>query len=182
MPEPLTCAGLAAAVVAQPVPVMFLDTAAVLDVFRVPFRHELHPDIIESAVAAVNEAASEPRSLWLLTTANVVQEIGGHRERVRQELVAHVESLNSSVHRFLSVAKRVFPERRFSWPELAEIRLDQRILQIVDRLIDSAVIFRGTAECASRARTRVWEATPPASRGNQQFKDCEIFEEFLELI
>jgi hypothetical protein len=27
----------------------------------------------------------------------------------------------------------------------------------------------------------VWAAAPPASRAKQEFKDCEIFEEFLEL-
>jgi len=182
MPQPLTCADLVEAVVAQPAPLLFLDSAAILDVLRIPFRHELQADVLDSALEVVNEAAGEPRRIWLVTTANVVQEIEGHRESVRQELFAYIRSLNSSIKRALTIATSVFPERRFGWPDLAEIQLDQRMLQIMDRLIDATVIFQGTAECVTRARDRVSAATPPASRANQEFKDCEIFEEFLELL
>lgn len=181
MPEPVTCTDLIAAVVAHPVPVIFLDTAAILDVLRVPFRHELQADIIHSAVSAVSDAAVEPKLVWLVTTANVVREIEGRRESVTQELTAHIQSLRSSMHRVMSVARIVFPERRFSSPDLLEVRLEQRVLAVMDRLVESTVVFRGSTGCVARARDRVWAAAPPASRANQEFKDCEIFEEFLEL-
>jgi hypothetical protein len=40
MELPLSCADLASAVLAQPCPLVFLDTAAILDILRVPFRHD----------------------------------------------------------------------------------------------------------------------------------------------
>jgi hypothetical protein len=38
-----------------------------------------------------------------------------------------------------------------------------------------------TPDYVSRARDRLWAGLPPASRSKQEFKDCEIFEEFVEL-
>jgi hypothetical protein len=182
MPQPLTCASLAAAVVAHPAPLVFLDSAAVLDVLRVPFRRDSQVDVIDSAVAIVNDAESEPRRVWSVTTANVVQEIETHRESVRQELIGHIKALDVSIDRALTAARSAFPERQFTWTGLANVQLDGRILRIMDGLVESTVVYRGSAECVARARDRVWAGAPPASRVKQEFKDCEIFEEFLELV
>jgi len=46
---------LAASVCACPQPVIFLDTSAILDILRVPFRHELQVDIVDSAAALVED-------------------------------------------------------------------------------------------------------------------------------
>src|ERR1017187_1544382 len=65
MPAPLPCGDLAAAVMAQPCPLLFLDTAAILDILRVPFRHELQVDIVDSAAAIVDKVLADPRRIWL---------------------------------------------------------------------------------------------------------------------
>ncbi len=51
----------------------------------------------------------------------------------------------------------------------------------MDRLVSSLIVFRGT-DCIGKARDRLWAGQPPASKSKQEFKDCEIFEEFLELV
>ena len=73
MGEPLSCAALAAAVVKEPAPVVFLDTAAILDVLRVPFRHGLQTDIFDSALSVTTGASADPKRVWLITSANVVR-------------------------------------------------------------------------------------------------------------
>ena len=168
--------------IAHPCPLLFLDTAAILDILRVPFRHELQVDIVDSAATIVDEALADPRRVWLVTSANVVQEFEGRRDYVMDELNARIRDLNLSIARISSVAKIAFPERRISWVDLPELKLPQRIQGIMDRLVDSMVIFRGTAACVGRARDRLWAGLPPASKAKQEFKDCEIFEEFLELV
>src|ERR1039457_4142893 len=132
MPAPLPCGDLAAAVMAQPCPLLFLDTAAILDILRVPFRHELQVDIVDSAATIVDEALADPRRVWLVTSANVVQEFEGRRDYVMDELNARIRDLNLSIARISSVAKIAFPERRISWVDLPELKLPQRIQGIMD--------------------------------------------------
>ena len=67
------------AMLAQPSPALFLDTASILDILRVPFRKELQVDIIESAASFVDDALADPRRVWLVTSDNVIQELGRHR-------------------------------------------------------------------------------------------------------
>jgi hypothetical protein len=182
MPPSLPCADLAAAMVAQPCALLFLDTAAILDILRVPFRHELQVDIIDSAAIIVDEALAEPRRVWLVASANVIQEFEGRRAQVVDELNARIRDLSLSIARVSSVAKIAFPERRFNPLNLLELKLEQRVQGIMDRLVNSMVIFRGTPMCVGRARDRLWAGRPPASKARQEFEDCEIFEEFLELL
>jgi hypothetical protein len=182
MSLPLPCADLAAAVVAQPCPLLFLDTAAILDILRVPFRHELQVDIVDSAATLIDEALADPRRVWLVTSANVIQELEGRRTYVRDELNARIRDLNLSITRVASIAKIVFPERRIVSLDLPELKLEQRIQGIMDRLVGSMAIFQGTTTCVGKARDRLWAGFPPSSKSKQEFKDCEIFEEFLELL
>jgi hypothetical protein len=182
MSLPLPCADLAAAAVAQACPLLFLDTAAILDILRVPFRHELQVDIVESAATLVDEALADPRRVWLVTSANVIQEFEGRRTHVREELNAGIRDLNVSIARVSSVAKVACPERRIVSLDLAELKLEQRIQGIMDRLVDSMAIFHGAPVCVMKARDRLWAGLPPSSKSRREFKDCEIFEEFLELL
>lgn len=52
----------------------------------------------------------------------------------------------------------------------------------MNRLVDALFLFQETVECVGKARNRLWGAVPPASKAEREYKDCEIFEEFLELI
>jgi hypothetical protein len=180
--QPVECADLAAAVIARPCPLLFLDTAAILDILRVPFRHELQVKILDSAVTTVDDALADPKLVWAVTTANVIQEFEANRESIKKELGAHISKLNQSVARVSSVAKILFPERRIGSLEWQELKLEERLLSIMDRLVDSLVLFRGTMACVSNARNRLWAGLHPASKAKYEFKDCEIFEEFLELV
>jgi hypothetical protein len=182
MALPLSLADLAAAVVAQPCPLLFLDTAAILDILRVPFRHELQVDIVDSAATIVDEALADPRRVWLVTSANVIQEFEGRRTYVADELNARIRDLHLAIARVSSIARIAFPERRIGSLDLRELKLEERIQGIMNRFVDSMVMFRGTPTCVGKARDRLWAGLAPASKAKQEFKDCEIFEEFLELL
>lgn len=179
--QPVECAELASAMLAHPCPPVFLDTAAILDTLRVPFRHDLQVDIVYSAASIVDDALAHPNLIWAVKTANVIQEFQANRESIRTELWEQISKLNDSIVRVSSVAKILFPERRIAFPEWPELKFKERLLGIMDRLVESLVIYRGTRECVEKARNRLWAGIPPTGKG-KQFKDCEIFEEFLELL
>lgn len=182
MSEPLTCAALAAAVVKQPAPIVFLDTAAILDVLRVPFRHDLQADIFDSALSATKDGSANPKRVWLITSANVVRELETRRQSVESELNGYISSMQQAVGRVLTVVRRTFPDRRFQWPNLMELGFSDRVVRVMDLLIGATSVFSGGTGCIKRASARIWAGAPPASRGSQQYKDCEIFEEFIEFV
>lgn len=172
---------LVESICALPRPLMFLDTAGILDILRVPFRPELQVDIINSAAALVEDLSVAPRRIWVVSTANVAQEFYARREGVLQELSTRMSNLTQSIGRLSRIARLVVPERRVTELDWLDSTLEQRVLGVVDRLVASMSLFRGTPDCVGRARDRLWAGLPPASKSKQEFKDCEIFEEFLEL-
>jgi hypothetical protein len=112
----------------------------------------------------------------------VVGEFRANRESIQQELERRVLEFNRSISRLASVAGVLLPERQLSPMQWLDTTFQSRILGIMDHLVESTMVFRGTGECVGRARDRLWAGLPPASRAKQEFKDCEIFEEFLELV
>jgi hypothetical protein len=182
LPSIVSSADLAAAVVKEQLPLIFLDTAAILDILRVPYRRNVQFDIIESAAVIIGDSFADPRRLWAVTTANVFQEFQEHREAEQRELESRISDLNLTMARLSRVAGLVFPERRISHVDWLGLSLHDRVCGIMDRLIASLIVFRGTAECIGKARDRVWAGLPPATKSKQEYKDCEIFEEFLEVV
>ena len=182
MSPPMTSSlDLAASVCALPRPLMFLDTAAILDIMRVPFRHELQVDIVDSAAALVDDLAATPKRMWVVSTSNVLQEFQANREAVLQELGTRISNVTQSILRLSRVASLVVPEKRIGPLDWLDATLGSRVVGVMDRLVASVTLFRVTAECVGRARDRLWAGLPPASKSKQEFKNCEIFEEFLEL-
>jgi len=179
--EPVSSIEFAAEVAERPRPLLFLDTAAILDILRVPFRRGLQVDIIKSAAATIDDVIADPRRIWIVTSANVIAEFQDNRDSVRRELAASVSNLNEDFARLSCIAKIVLPERRIEPLEWLNATFQDRILEIVDRLVAETSVFRGTKECTFKAALRVKAGLAPASRSKQEFKDCEIFEEFLEL-
>ena len=140
MVSPMAAEELVDAMLAQPSPALFLDTASILDILRVPFRKELQVDIIESAASFVDDALADPRRVWLVTSDNVIQELGRHRINVADEL-------RQSIARVSTLAKTVLPERRIGSLDLPEAMLEERILGIMDRMVESMTVFRCSETC-----------------------------------
>src|SRR5437879_12917231 len=92
MSPPMTSSlDLAASVCALPRPLMFLETAAFLDIMRVPFRHELQVDIVDSAAALVDDLAATPKRIWVVSTSNVLQEFQANREAAAGTRYSHLQ-------------------------------------------------------------------------------------------
>jgi hypothetical protein len=179
---PVSSIDLAAAVAEHPCPLIFLDTAAILDILRVPCRSELQVDIIDSAATTIDDLVADPRRIWVVTSANVIAEFQANRESVRRELATSTSNLNESFTRLSSIAKVVLPEWRIEPLGWLNAAFQGRILGIMDRLVAETIVFRGSKDCTLKAAARLKAGLAPASRSKQEFKDCEIFEEFLELI
>ncbi len=173
MRSPVPTDGLVQRIINQPAPVIFLDTAAILDVARVPYREDLDLKLISCA----EKLSSGANQAWVVTTGNVVRELNDNRLFVETEL-------NKEMKRFERLAKVeviLFPEDP---PRLSSRRdkdVAKRALETMDRLVEVTHVFQGSRDCTLRAADRVRDKHRPSSAKKQEFKDCEIFEEFLEL-
>jgi hypothetical protein len=181
MGEPLSCAALAAAVVKEPAPVVFLDTAAILDVLRVPFRHGLQTDIFDSALSVTTDASADPKRVWLITSANVVRELETRRQGVESELNGQISSIQQAVDRLLTVVRRTFPDRRFQWPNLIDLGFPRRVVRVMDLLIGSTFVFSGSADCIKRASARIWPALRLRVAATSSIKIARYSRSFLSL-
>lgn len=166
-------------IIAAAAPVLFLDTASILDVARVPVREDLNLDILVRA--AQLSGSLETRSAWLLTTPNVIREFNSNRSDVEAELRGGLARKLKEIDRIRSIERILFPgvPRPVNRPE--EQSIATLAIDTMDGLVRHVELFEGSDRCSLNAAERVWACLPPSSTTKQEFKDCVIFEEFLEL-
>ncbi len=175
MPFVYRMSDVAAMLVQRPCPLIFLDTAAILDIVRVPLRPELPAGILTAAGSVIEQADFTPRRMWLVTSSNVQVEFERHRD-------SETANLSRSIIHLEAVAKLAFPERHVDWVDWVRLGLEQRVKNLVDRLVDTMEVFEGSPACLPNAHGRVRRGEPPATRTKPSYMDCCIFEEFLELV
>ena len=180
MTEPGTQSSLISRIIAEPRPVIFLDTCSILDVVRVFFRQTLQPGIAESAVEVI-DASSKPRKLWAVTSRVVFDEYRKNRPIVDGELLRNIDQIQASVIRFASFGRLSSPDRRVEILHWLNAEFRERIMTMLDRFVASLLLFEGSSECMATAHQRVLAGLAPATRSSE-YKDCYIFEEFLEFL
>jgi hypothetical protein len=123
MTSPPAVADLAAAIIAEPAPIVFLDTAAILDILRASFRHEIKANVVESAVDLTEASLATPKRLWLVAPDIVMGEFDNHREKVKKEMVSHLKRFSETIARVHEISKIVFAEWQFAAVDLIEMGL-----------------------------------------------------------
>jgi len=148
----------------------------------VPYRQALRVDLLESAMDLVEDLVAHPKRVWVACSANVMHEFASNRDSIALELQKYIAELQNSFSKSAQIARLILPDRRIASFEWLEADFKDRILGVLERLTASIAVFRGSPDCMVRARNRVWERRAPSGNSRQQFKDCEIFEEFLDLV
>ena len=174
-----TSAEVAARILANRAPVVFLDTAAILDVLRVPFRDDIQADVVEYSTRAATLARSS--GLWLVSSESVAVELEGNRLKVNSELASTLQDFDRRAERLSAIAEAILPDHPFSFDSVSRSPFGERVEEIAQAMQDSLTLFRGSNQCVLNAAGRVKQGQRPASKAKQEYKDCEIFEEFLEL-
>lgn len=171
---------LADRIVSSPRAVLFLDTAAFFDVLRAAYRDSVPTSVVAAAADLVRLATLAPPEIWVTTTGIVGRELIQNRKGSIRELRVQVLAVESALGKLSQIAGIVMPESPITSSISSEIA--ERLIGIVDDLIAACFQFRGPDSCSVRAANRLIDRRHPSPRpGNQQFKDCLIFEEFLEL-
>ena len=158
-------------------PILCLDTCAILDVVRDPVREDAHAEDHAASLALLRSAETEGRLRVLIT------------EVVRSEFADNVHTVQAeaegSLSRFL---ERIVAMNRLAALHDSPGRVDvghweghvRRCRQVADRWLQVGTALPRSDEIDRRAMRRVFERRRPSRRGKDSTKDCVILETFLE--
>jgi hypothetical protein len=179
MPE--TISSLVALIKQAPAPVVLLDTCALLDIVRASHREELSGEGVEAALSLAERARQHPRGAWLVVAEVVDREWTDNWEHVVEEARRAIGQLERRMDKLRSVAKHVVPLETIAALDLNRLQIHEHLKTAAHALLKLANIIELDPDAIMRARTRLTTGTPPAAKGKQEFKDCEIFEHYLAL-
>jgi hypothetical protein len=176
-PGRISIAAASRFILAQPAPVLFPDTCALLDVVRAPARQSGY--LIPIATEFTALATATPRLLHIVICDTVTVEWYDHFDEALREVAAYVQQgrdLIASLREACAVTG--LPYR----PRLAGALRDLpvRLGEIASHLFAAALVVEDDQECVSRAYRRQVLNLPPSRQG-RGMKDCAILEHALGL-
>lgn len=178
---PVSYADACSAILGEPSAILYLDTCILLDLVRSPVREGIDSNSARFAQSLIGRTNSNPRSLWLITSATVEMEwaenIGGVLEEVEREIL----KLESRRRHFLSAANAVTNTNYQHGQIESALNLAKKLRTTSKTLLDSCAIISPEKSHMVGAMRRVKQYLPPAKRGKAEPKDCEIYELFLGL-
>lgn len=180
---------LADHVIEKDLPLLFLDTCALLDIIRAPFRHDKAEDAIQTISGAV-QLVDRQDEFVLAISSIISDEFHANRSKVAGELTKHCRSLidgMTMIDGLLAIlglqAHRLSPDDSMLKFEsrLGELmlKLESRLGKLADQLLANAMKFDQEDAIKLKAFDRLAARIPPGHRGDQG-KDCLVFEELLE--
>jgi len=189
MTTPISISQAQDQVLAQPAPVLFLDTCALLDVLRVASEREDAPHrIIPAAEEVAAKASSSPRQMWLLGAERLDVEWDDNVRGVLDTIGGHIARVDRSLARLHAAARSVSSiptEARsgdFSFvtavraPQLGPFELPERLRDICERVLRVLIRLSPDADILRAAELRSMRGLKPAAKGKREHADCLIIE------
>lgn len=169
---------LADHVAEKDLPLLFLDTCALLDVIRAPFRHDDANETI-ATISGAMQLADRQDEFVLAVSSIVPGEFRAHFSRVTDELTSHCQSLIDEITAMDALFKSLGLQTHLPIPHNSYRELESRLRQLAKRLLANAFILKPEDSIELKAFRRSKGRIPPGQRRDQD-KDCQIFEECLE--
>lgn len=179
MNNPQTILNATQLIVASPAPVIFLDTCALLDIIRAPQREEIQNKIVSVSSDFILKATANPKEIWMVITTLVNAEWHDHFPKIEEELIKHIKHIDRNLVDLRIVANELLSINTINPGRFAELKLPELLRMRTQSLLDAAVILEENDDCIRRARQRLVMGKPPAKKGKQEYKDCEIIEHYL---
>lgn len=171
-------AEVATAIASAGVPVLYLDTCALLDIVR-GHRDAFGRDHARAAVKLVELV--EAKSLTLVLPEQITNELTDNFAEVQKSGTASIAALNAKVqqmHEIMLAFGAVAPAPALPAPSAYEMLADN----LVARYLSVAITADTTDQAIQKASQRVITATAPAATGKQSFKDCLVLEGCFETL
>jgi len=182
MTQSLTLLDLTHQISAQPAPLLLLDTCAILDILRVPFRDHLDPKIIEATKMLISRAITPPpHHLWVVISDLVEMEWQSNWEGVSKELNKDIERCQRHFTRISDVLQNFWSTAvTTGHPDLTSFPLETHLGNLGKSVLNVSLKIVEDPNCVNRAFQRLKLYQAPASKGKGEMKDCTIVEHYLE--
>lgn len=165
---------------ADPAPVVFVDTCALLDVVRAPLRSGGNASA-SGAKALIARASGVPRSVWLIAADVVVHEYRRHLEPTVAEVTVMINEAERLSRVLVETASVIVPGCNLKSFSVSEFGVERRLAMLSEALVtELRIVTADDAECEVRAYGRVVRKYAPADRGKPEQADCIIIEHYLE--
>lgn len=169
-----------------PVPVLCLDTCALLDIIRVPIRFhkdKISVEVITAAFDLISKASTDKPDLWILTIELVEKEWLENAANVHTELKTHLNNLHYALDHFSKAQNKIETDSQFYQTDLRCFNLVQQLYSLSESLLKTSIIVENDDNCKIKAMNRVSTDDAPAGskHGKNEAKDCMIIEHYLYL-
>jgi hypothetical protein len=159
-------------------PVLCVDTCSILDILRDPTRESCKPHEMQAAVDLVSKA--ETNRAILLMAEQVSIEFSSHDQDVQDESLRQLKKFRENAER-INELSGVFGAAS----AVNLIHLDTHVARariVVGRWVQQLQIVVPGPTVLTKAFNRVNAAIAPARRGKDSFKDCVVYETYLEAV
>lgn len=160
-------------------PVLFLDTCSILDVIRAPVRRLAN--CVADATRIAEFAASSPPRCTIVVGSFVPAEWHTHDQDVLRSLENHLAEMDESASDFHGLCAHLGIPVPFTRPGYIASGLAVRLHDLSRHLLQAATVLDRDPEAKDRAFERVTVTKLRPCRRGSELKDCQIFEECLEV-
>ena len=181
---PTTILNAVNSITASNAPVLFLDTCAILDVIRAPQRKEIQNKVVSAANEIISKTLIDPKQLWIVATVMVKDEFNQNFQEVEYKLMQHIKKVNQDIEDLQWMANCLFPLSEVNSLVFAEMEIPNMLRQIAEKLLNHALIIPEDEEnnyIFKRSQKRIVDKKRPSQKGWEQYKDCAIIENYLEV-
>ena len=160
-------------------PILFLDTCALLDLMRGPNRKEFDIANAKAAIKLLGLADNEKPEITLMLADQVINELNDNMGKIKQYCSNAILDIKENMQRLFSLAKIYGIDVPYDNIDITALKFDEVANGIVDCFIRASLkIFRNDT-VLTKATKRVLCPKAPAKKGKDSLKDCIIIETYL---
>ncbi len=162
-------------------PLVFVDTCVILDVLRSPMLKLGHGTGVLEVTTLLELSNKTPPVIILATCDTVVSEFHKNISGATCQLSDWIDSIERGRARIVSTISELSGSTPSHRQSEASLRLEEELGELAFRFLSGCSVVEAEDAHAGGALRRIKGNLPPASRGKNEAKDCEIFEVFLDL-
>lgn len=172
-------AAVADHIVAENLPVLFVDTCILLDVIRSIKRKA--KDCAAQAKGLHSAITVSPKQCIIVVSHLVKHEWGVHEQDLLDEASRHLIDLEEHSGHFHDACGVLGIAPGFGRSNYAAQNVAGSLRDLSRQLLDCGIVIDKDNECSGRAINRVMYNIPPSKKGGEA-KDCTIIEEYLAVV
>lgn len=158
--------------------ILILDTCCLLDIIRCIEREK--PSILESVIEIFDLFDKNQNTFEIVLPSLIETEWTDNCTFVRTKTDDYIKESDRMQKNLIHFVKMIYPTPLQN-TYFSQFDLGKRLSDFSEKLLNLCLCLESINESTFNAHQRVSKHIPPAKKGKDSYKDCEIFEEMLFL-